>query len=130
MFYFKGTAYAKVWNVERKEKYTSLRFSTSEKDQNGDFRYSSWFGRAIGHAHNALANVKQGDRIIINACKLTNEGVKDEQGNIRSYLNVVILDAKIADGVSAPAPQAAPAQATPAASSTALPIDDDENLPF
>lgn len=98
MFFCEGKFYAKVWNVDKKEKYLDLRISTSEKGQDGVWRNSTWFARVIGHAFNSLKDtLKNGDDIVISKVKFTNEGEKGEDGAWKSYLKTVILDASIVE---------------------------------
>ena len=65
--------YAKVWEIKPAEKYIDLRISTSEKNEDGDYINSSWFCRALGHAKNSLANLKEKDKITVTSSKFTNE---------------------------------------------------------
>lgn len=102
MIFNKTTCYAKVWKVTRAEngKYIDLRISTSEKNEDGDYKNSSWFPRVIGHAVNSLKNIKEGDRIAITSSKFTNEQKEDQEGNKKSFFRFLILEAKIEDGNS------------------------------
>lgn len=86
--------YAKVWHVDRKEKYTDVRISTSEKDADGNYVNSTWFPRLIGHAHQKLKDLKEGDKIIISKAKFTNEGYTDKEGNKKSAFKFLILEAE------------------------------------
>jgi len=119
----KGT-YAKVWAVDRKEKYTEIRFSTSEKMEDGTYRNSTWNGRLVGHAFNGLAKLEPEQRILIKSAKFTNELYTTKDGQKSSYLRVIIFDAVYADANGAqPAQKEAPAKKEPAA-------NDDDDLPF
>lgn len=91
-------AYAKVWKVERHEKYTELRISTSEKNDDGTYRNSNWFARLIGHAHNALSDLAEGDKIVITKCKFTNETYTAADGTKKSSFKFLILEAAKDDG--------------------------------
>ena len=86
-FWIKET-YAKVWDVEEKEKYTTLRISTSEKDSREEGKYinSNWFARCVGKA------LEKGDKIKITSGKISNESYKDKDGNNKSALNLVVFD--------------------------------------
>lgn len=88
------TSYAKVWKIDRKEKYTDVRISTSEKLEDGTYKNSNWFARAIGHAHNSFASVGEGDRIIITKCRFSNETYTAEDGTKKSSFKFVILECK------------------------------------
>lgn len=94
-------AYGKVWKVTPSEKYIDIQMTTSEKDTDGNYVNSRWFARVIGHAFNSIKNLKEGDRIIINKCKLTNESYTDNDGNKKSRFRFLILDAEI-EGATPP----------------------------
>lgn len=139
MFFAKNLkTYAKVWKIERQEKYTNLKLSTSEKDKNGQIIYSNWYARAIGHAHNALANVQEGDRIVVDTVKFSNETKTLQDGTKKAYFEVLILDASVADRDGfANAPQSAPANTAGAepksagnAPSNSAKSDSEDELPF
>jgi single-stranded DNA-binding protein len=86
--------FAKVWNVEAKEKYTDLRISTSEKvekDGNTSYINSNWFARAVGKAHNQAKNLSQGDSVVITKAKLSNEPY-EKDGQKRSAFKFVVLE--------------------------------------
>lgn len=121
MIFIHDKIYAKVWKVEKHEKYIDLQATTSEKDADGNYINSGWFPRLIGHAFNSLKDeIKEGDRLVITKSKMTNERYKDRDGNTKSAFKFVILEAEIdkpAGNGTAPA-QAAPA-AQPAAASAA-----------
>lgn len=93
-----------VKDVKPSEKYVDLRVSTSEKNSDGDYIYSTWFPRAIGHAaeHIKKHNVKAGDRLIVKRAKFTNEDRgKDENGKfLPSKFNMLLLDVEVMDGNS------------------------------
>ena len=93
MIFCRDKIFAKVWKVTPAEKYLDLQISTSEKDQNGNYINSNWFPRAIGHAFNALKNIKEGDRITITKCKLSNEKYTAKDGTTKSAFRFVILEA-------------------------------------
>ena len=60
--------FAKVWKIDKKEKYADLRISTSEKvekDGNTEYVNSNWFARAVGKAFNQLKDINEGDRVVI-----------------------------------------------------------------
>lgn len=111
MIYNTNTIYAKVWTIKPSEKYLDLQISTSEKDEDGNYKNSSWFPRVIGKAFNTLKNLKEGDRICITKSKFTNERYEDKDGNKRSYFKFLILEATI-EGDAAPADEPAPKKST------------------
>ena len=101
MFYIRDT-YAKVWNKIRVEdKYTDLRISTSEKDQEGNRQYSNWFVRCLGAAHNKAKSLKEGSSIKILKAKIQNVEKRDEDGNFMPYgsnIKIIIFDFDKDDG--------------------------------
>ena len=98
MIYNSGKIFAKVWSIKPSEKYLDLQISTSEKDEEGNYKNSSWFPRCIGKAFNTLKGLKEGDRICITKSKFTNERYEDKDGNKRSYFKFLILEATIENG--------------------------------
>lgn len=123
MIFIHDKIYAKVWKVEKHEKYIDLQATTSEKDADGNYINSGWFPRIIGHAFNSLKDeIKEGDRLVITKSKMTNERYKDRDGNTKSAFKFVILEAEI----DKPAGNnTAPAQAAPAAQTAAAPAVND-----
>lgn len=99
MIYCKDKNYAKVWKIVKKtDKYMDLQMTTSEKDRDGVYINSSWFPRVIGHAFQSLKDtLKEGDRIILNGCKFTNERYTAQDGTVKSAFRLLILDAALAD---------------------------------
>ena len=123
MIFIHDKIYAKVWKVEKAEKYIDLQVTTSEKDKEGNYINSGWFPRLIGHAFNALKDtIKEGDTLIITKCKITNERYEDNEGNKKSRFKFVVLEATVSepketDGT--PAATTTPAASTPAAQDAA-----------
>lgn len=109
--------FAKVWKIDKKDKYADLRISTSEKvEKDGETSYinSNWFVRAVGKAFNQLKDINEGDRVVITKAKLSNEQY-EKDGEKRSAFRFVVLEFESKDD----------AQPTESASD-----DSDENLPF
>lgn len=123
MIYNSNQIFGKVWKVTPAEngKYIDLQMTTSEKDGN-EWKNSSWFPRAIGHAANSLKNVKAGDRIVITKSKFTNERRENADGEKRSYFRFIILEATIQSDSGNPQPESTPAAPQPA--QAAEPADD------
>lgn len=124
MIFIHDKIYAKVWKVEKAEKYLDLQVTTSEKDKEGNYINSGWFPRLIGHAFNALKDtIKEGDTLIITKCKITNERYKDDEGNTKSRFKFVVLEASIGEPkentAEAPAATTTPAASAPAAQDAA-----------
>lgn len=98
MIFIHDKIFAKVWKVEKSEKYIDLQVTTSEKDKEGNYVNSGWFPRLIGHAFNVLKDtIKEGDTLIITKCKITNERYKDDEGNKKSRFKFVVLEASIGE---------------------------------
>lgn len=96
--------FAKVWKIDKKDKYADLRISTSEKiekDGNTDYVNSNWFARAIGKAFNQLKDINEGDRVVITKAKLSNE-LYEKDGEKRSAFKFVILEFESGEENSAP----------------------------
>lgn len=95
LFVSEAKTYAKVWKIiDRKEKYTDLQISTSEKD--GDkYINSAWWVRAIGRAHNVFKDLAEGDRVILSQYKLAMEKYEAKDGSKKSSLRFIVLDAEI-----------------------------------
>lgn len=134
MIFNSNEIYATVWKATLSEnkKYMDLQITTSEKDQDGNWKNSNWFPRVIGHALNSLKGVKREDRITITKSKFTNEPYEDEEGNRKSYFKFVIIEASInsKDGKpSTPAPKKAdkPKKEEPTPEETA---DENESDPW
>jgi hypothetical protein len=98
MIYFKEQ-FAKVWKLERKEKFAVGRISTSEKLQDGTYENSNWNVKLLGKAFGKQLN--EGDRIKIISGKVINKSYKDKQGENKNWLEVVVFDFEI-QGQSAP----------------------------
>ena len=104
MVFVNGKIYAKVWNVDVKEKYTDLRISTSEKvekDGNTSYINSNWFLRAVGKGHNQAKNFSQGDNVVITKAKLSNEPY-EKDGQKRSAFKFVALEFESKEDIKAP----------------------------
>jgi len=104
MIFITNKIYAKVWKIDKKEKYADLQISTSEKiekDGNTDFINSSWFARVIGKGFNQLKDINEGDRVIITKAKLSNEPY-EKDGKKRSAFKFVVLEFESKEDVEAP----------------------------
>ena len=109
--------FAKVWKIDKKDKYADLRISTSEKvekDGNTSYINSNWFARAIGKAFNQLKDINEGDRVVITKAKLSNEQY-EKDGQKRSALKFVIMEFESKENTTAP---------------DVADDDSDESLPF
>jgi hypothetical protein len=86
---YTGT-WATVWGVEEKNGFTKSRISTSEKDQEGNYKNSDWFATFGKNVSEKAKTLQKGDRIIIKKGKITNRTEKKPDGTFVSYLNVDI----------------------------------------
>ena len=96
--------FAKVWKIDKKEKYADLRISTSEKvEKDGEISYinSNWFTRAVGKAFNQLKDINEGDRVTITKAKLSNEPY-EKDGEKRSAFKFVGLEFESKGNTQAP----------------------------
>ncbi len=110
MIYINTTQYAKIWKVTRPKdeqgnprKYMDLQISTYEKNQDGEYTYSTWFPRVIAHAFNSLKDLTEGKyekpiSLKITKSKITNEPYTDKDGNKKSAFRFIILEATLDDG--------------------------------
>ena len=78
--------YAKVWKVDKKENYTTLQISTSDKQQDDTYKNSNWNCRVVGKAKDIEVN--EGDRIVIDSAKV--ENVWDKK-NKKNWLNIIVF---------------------------------------
>ena len=121
MIFIHDKIYAKVWKVDKYEKYIDLQVTTGEKDKDGNYINSGWFPRLIGHAFNSLKDkIKEGDKLIITKSKMTNERYTKD-GVTKSAFKFIVLEAEIDEPRDAA--QAAPAQTAPATQAQATATD-------
>ncbi len=98
MIFIHDKIYAKVWKVDKAEKYIDLQVTTSEKDKEGNYINSGWFPRLIGHAFNSLKDtIKEGDTLVITKSKITNERYEDNEGNRKSRFKFIVLEASVSE---------------------------------
>ena len=88
--------YAKVWKVDKKENYTAVNISTSDKQQDGSYKNSSWSCRLVGKAKDV--EVAEGDKLIINSAKI--ENIYDKEAK-KCWLNIIVFDAEV-EGIKLP----------------------------
>lgn len=82
--------WCKVWEIEDKGKYTSLKITTSKKNKDNSYTKDySGYVRAIGHAHNKAKEIHSGDSVHITDFELTNNYVKER--NV-TYTNVAVFE--------------------------------------
>ena len=96
MFFIKE-AYATVWKIQEvRENYTRVRFSTSEKDLQGNYINSTWFGMFTGKAHAKAESLQEKDRIQITSGKINNKR-EQKDGNWVTYTNVYVFDFEMSE---------------------------------
>lgn len=120
---FSQNAWAKVWSVERGDKSTKVRLSTSRKNKDTD-EYEqdfSGFVTLAGTAHKQAANLKEGDRIQIGSCAVTSRYDKEKQ---KEYINFTMFSYETGDS------QNAPAKSNTKPTAAATTADEDTDLPF
>ena len=81
--------WAKVWDIQDKGKFTTLKIATSKKINDEWTKDFDGYVRAIGHAHNKAKEIKVGDSIHVTNFELTNNYVKEK--NI-TYTNVAVFE--------------------------------------
>lgn len=99
---FSQNSWARIWSVERGDKSTKVRLSTSRKNKDTD-EYEqdfSGFVTLAGTAHKQAANLKEGDRIQIGNCTVTSRYDKEKN---KEYINFTMFSYDTGDGQSAPA---------------------------
>lgn len=98
---FGNGSWAKIWSVERGDKSTKVRLSTSRKNKDTD-EYEqdfSGFVTLAGTAHKQAVNLKEGDRIQIGNCTVTSRYDKEKN---KEYINFTMFSYEAGDGQSAP----------------------------
>lgn len=91
MFFVKG-AYAKLWNIEMKEKFAKGRITTSDKNKEGEYINSNWFATFVGKAKDKAEELEGNERINILSGKVTNVGYKQDDGTYKNFTGVTIFD--------------------------------------
>lgn len=135
MFYCTNS-YGTVFSVEVLEKRVNARLSTSDKDQNGEYKNSYWNAVFVGGAFEKAKTLTDKDRIHINKCKITNETYKNKDGENRSWLKVTIFDfEKLGDSGNAAPVEKESKPKKPKTSKTKsiqeiMDDDSDDGLPF
>lgn len=93
MIFIKNPVWIKIWEINPKEKYIDIRFSTSEKRDDGKYINSNWFGRCFGKAKDKFLsdNIKVGDRIRMTSGKITAEVYLNSEGEKRTAPTRVLV---------------------------------------
>lgn len=82
---YRGT----VFQVQKEEKYVDVNLSTSEKQQDGEWKNSQWNTRFVGKACEKAKELSDKDRIALLSFKMENVYVKEKNA---SYTNVIVYD--------------------------------------
>lgn len=128
MIFIHDKIYAKVWKIDKQDKYIDLQATTSEKDKDGNYINSGWFPRLIGHAFNSLKDtLKEGDTLIITKSKMTNERYQDSEGNTKSRFRFIVLEASVGDTKSTSSEENVPVATAPAQEAT---TSNEESCPW
>lgn len=94
---FRNDAYAKVWKVEDKGKYSVCQVSISKKNKKTneyETEFQSSFVRFVGEAHERILALGENSRIKILSCDVTNKYDKDKKV---SYTNFVVYSCEDAN---------------------------------
>jgi len=83
-------SFIKIWEIEKKPTFTTLQFSTSKKNKDGEYVNSSWKGIAFKETHEKLKDVNKGDRI-----KITDFSIEKEKYNDKIYEKVTIWGVEV-----------------------------------
>lgn len=116
-----GGCYAKVWKIDRRERFTKIQASISKKVKDSDQYETDWSGflNLVGAAHTEAASLQEGDRIRIEEFDVTTR--YDKAKNV-AYTNYAVFK------YSNPNAQGASQQQSASPDS---PVDQDaDSLPF
>lgn len=127
---FRAGAYAKVWEVKAGNgNYTDARISISKKNRQTE-QYEtdfSGFVRLIGNAHQKAGSIKEGSRIKLGDCEVTNSYNKEKK---ITYTNYAVFDFESADSNSNNASSGATNSAAKPNDFVNIPDGLEEELPF
>lgn len=140
MIFIKNPTWIKIWEVNPKEKYIDIRFSTSEKKEDGSYTNSNWFGRCLGKARNKIIedNIQKGDKIRMTSGKITAEVYLNDKGEKRTApVKILIFDYDNGENSNNASAEPSPKKSkrnTTAKAEKAKPAetssDDDDDYPF
>ena len=85
---FNVTGYAKVYDLDRNEKFIKCNLSTAKKNKHGEYEYMHWRGRIVGNAVDKMKEINEGDLIKIENAIAENYYVKEKQ---RAFTSIVIF---------------------------------------
>ena len=88
---FRQDAYATVWSVEDKGKFSKVQLSTSRKNRETNEYETDFSGFVafVGNAHKKAGSLRKNDRIKLDGCDVTT--TYDEKKKI-TYTNYTVFD--------------------------------------
>lgn len=126
--------WARIWEIDRKDKYSVVNISTSKKiDGKFETDFSCKFVRLVGRAHEVMKSVaipdKKGVGIQILNSDVTTNAVKGDDGTTKIYTNFVVYDLNV-DGQTQNATQPKENKSSEKPGFMNVPDGIDEELPF
>ena len=128
-----NNSYGSVFKVEDKGNYVKADFSTSRKDQNGEYVNSYWKAIFLGNAKEAAKSLTDRDRIHVTSGGVANEPYTTANGERRSFPSVKIFEfEKLGSNNGVTKDEKKPTKKTTKKSTKKadLDIDDDDGVPF
>lgn len=128
-----NNSYGSVFKVEDKGNYVKADFSTSRKDQNGEYVNSYWKAIFLGNAKEAAKSLTDRDRIHVTSGGVANEPYTNANGERRSFPSVKIFEfEKLGSNNGVTKDEKKPTKKTTKKSTKKadLDIDDDDGVPF
>ncbi|MBF7096681.1 hypothetical protein [Alkalibacter mobilis] len=86
---FNVSGYAKVFGLDRQEKFIKCNLSTSKKNKRGEYEYMQWRGRIVGNAVDKMQDINEGDVIKIENAIAESYYVKEKR---QAFTSIVIFD--------------------------------------
>lgn len=129
---FAVNRYAKIWKVERFEKYSKVNLSTSAKKKDSD-EYDtdfSAFVMLLGKAHAHAETLEDGDRIKITSCEVKTKYDKTKNEKYTNYYLYDYEDAGTTNGESNNKPDYDAGKASSKNSDALIEEEDSDDLPF
>lgn len=128
-----NNSYGSVFKVEDKGNYVKADFSTSRKDQNGEYVNSYWKAIFLGNAKEAAKSLTDRDRIHVTSGGVANEPYTNANGERRSFPSVKIFEfEKLGSGNGAAKEDKKSTKKTTKKSTkkAEVEVDDDDEVPF
>ena len=122
--------YARIWSVDKKDKYTTGKCSTSHKVKDGGYEtdFQDGYVRFIGKAHEKISSVhsipEKGLPIQITSCEVKTPYNAETK---KSYTNYIIYDFELQDGNGSNQNQS---KAAPQKTKPSVNVAADDDLPF